>query len=113
MPIYRLNKQVYLDKFNKCYFNTISVSQNPNDPSLNHIITTISKQKLSIFDYNTPCCETPSCITLFKNPNTHKYLKEQEIDILFTELISAGYTIEYEMSKLIKDKKFICFISKN
>ena len=44
MPIYRLNKQVYLDKFNKCYFNTISVSQNPNDPSLNHIITTISKQ---------------------------------------------------------------------
>ena len=27
------------------------------------------KQKLSIFDYESPCCETPSCLTIFKNPN--------------------------------------------
>ena len=68
---------------------------------------------MSIFDYNTPCCDTPSCITLFKHPITNEYLKEHETDVLFTELVNAGYTIEYEMSKLIKDKKFICFVSKN
>jgi len=92
--------------------NIISISTNPSDPSLNHIVKTISKQKLSIFDYNSSCCEIPSCLTVFKHPITNKFLKENEIDILFTELINAGYTIEYEMSKIIKDKKIICFISK-
>ena len=92
--------------------NVVSISKNPNDPSLNNIITTISKQKLSIFDYESPCCETPSCLTIFKNPNTQKPLKSDEIDILFSELVNAGYTIEYEMTKLVKNKKIICFISK-
>ena len=41
MPVYQLKKQVYLDKFNKCYMNIISISTNPNDPSLNHIVKTI------------------------------------------------------------------------
>tara|TARA_B100000470_G_C19741802_1_gene369563 strand:- start:462 stop:800 length:339 start_codon:yes stop_codon:yes gene_type:complete len=112
MTIYKLKKLVYHDKFNKCYFNTLSISSNPNDPSLNHIVTTISRQKLSVFDYNSACCETPGCLYVFKHPTTGKLLKEQEIDILFSELINAGYTIQYEMSKLIKDPKFICFISK-
>ena len=112
MPIYQLKKQVYLDKFNKCYMNIISISTNPNDPSLNHIVKTISRQKLSIFDYHSSCCEMPSCLTIFKHPTTDEFIKENEIDVLFTELINAGYTIEYEMSKIIKDKKIICFISK-
>ena len=54
----------------------------------------------------------PSCLTIFKHPTTDEFIKENEIDVLFTELINAGYTIEYEMSKIIKDKKIICFISK-
>ena len=112
MTIYQLNHLTYLDKYNKCYMNVVSISQNPNDPSLNNIITTISKQKLSIFDYQSSCCETPSCLTIFKNPNTQKLLKSNEIDILFSELVNAGYTIEYEMTKLVKNKKIICFISK-
>ena len=112
MVVYKLNKLVYLDKHNKCYFNTLSISSNPNDPSLNHILTTISRQKLSVFDYNSACCEVPGCLNVFKHPATDKLLKEHEIDILFSELINAGYTIEYEMSKLIKDSKVICFISK-
>jgi len=112
MPVYQLNTQVYLDNYNKCYTNIISISKNPNDPSLNHIIKTISRQKLSIFDNLSPCCDVPSCLPVFINPNNNNFIKENELDILFTELVNAGYTIEYEMTKLVKNKKIICFISK-
>ena len=42
-----------------------------------------------------------------------RFLIEKNIDILFSQLLQAGYTIEYEMTKLVKDKKLVCFISKN
>lgn len=112
MPVYKLMEAIYLNKYDKCYTNIITISKNPNDPNLNNIIKTLPKQKLSIFDYNSSCCETPHCILTFIHPQTKKLLKTDEIDVLFTELINAGYTIEYEMTKLIKNKKIICFISK-
>ena len=44
---------------------------------------------------------------------TGDVLTEKNIDILFSQLLQAGYKIEYEMTKLVKDKKLVCFISKN
>ena len=80
--------------------------------SLNHIIKIIPRPKLSDFNRFSSCCEISHCLIVFKHPTTDEFIKENEIDVLFTELINAGYTIEYEMSKIIKDKKIICFISK-
>ena len=33
-------------------------------------------------------------------------------DILFSQLIDAGFNIEYKLTKLIKEKNVICLISK-
>jgi len=36
----------------------------------------------------------------------------ENIDQVFSILIDNGYTLEYEMTKLIKDNKLVCLISK-
>ena len=41
-----------------------------------------------------------------------EFLTEDNIDQVFSVLIDNGYTLEYEMTKLIKDNKLICLISK-
>lgn len=113
MPIHRVTKLVYLDKFTKCYLNIFGITNPPiNDVSLNMITKTISRNKLSPFETFSACDNTPSCLKVFIN-NNGDTLTEKEIDILFSQLIDAGFTIEYEMTKLIKDKKLVCFISKN
>ena len=82
------------------------------DISLNNITKTISREKLSPFQTFSTCCEYPSCLKVFINQNNGELLIENNIDILFSQLIDAGFTIEYEMTKLVKDNKIICFISK-
>ena len=49
MPVYRVNKMVYLDKFVKCYKNIFVIPNAPNDISLNSITKTISPNQLSPF----------------------------------------------------------------
>ena len=84
MKIYKLEKITYLDKFNKCYINVITISKNPNDSNLNKILRTVSRQKLSIFDYNSPCNEISHCLNIFVHPETKQYLKPDQLDILFS-----------------------------
>ena len=55
----------------------------------------------------------PHCLNIFIHPETKQYIKSDQLDVLFSLLIDAGYTIEYEMTKLVKNKNIICFISKN
>ena len=112
MPVFRVDKIVYLDKFTKCYKNIFVIPNPPNDISLNSITQFISPNKLSPFQ-TFSCCENISCVKTFINNQNGEILTEKNIDILFSQLINAGYTIEYEMTKLVKDKKLVCFISKN
>jgi len=113
MPLYKINKIVHLDKITKCYKNIFSINNAPNDISLNSITKIISREKLSPFHTFSSCCNNNSCLKVFINFNNNQLLKETDIDILFSQLIDAGFTIEYKMSKLVKEKNFICFISKN
>tara|TARA_Y100000389_G_scaffold171664_1_gene179478 strand:+ start:4106 stop:4447 length:342 start_codon:yes stop_codon:yes gene_type:complete len=113
MPIHKIIKMVHLDKFTKCYKNIFSISNPPDDNSLNLITNIISKEKLSPFHTFSSCCDNHSCLKVFINKSNNQLLKENEIDVLFSQLIEAGFKIEYEMSKLINEKNFICFISKN
>ena len=97
MPVYKVNKIVFLDKFTKCYKNIFTISNPPNDISLNNITQNISQNKLSPFQTFSSCCDNPSCVRVFINKITREVLTEKETDILFSQLLLAGFTIEYEM----------------
>ena len=110
--IYKLYKTTYLDKHDKCYKNIITINKNPNDPSLNSVLKQVSRQKLSPFE-GFDCCSTqPSCIMAFIDPTTREFLTDENVDQVFSILIDNNYVLEYEMTKLIKDPKLICLISK-
>jgi len=110
--IYKLHKTTYLDKFNKCYKNIITINKNPNDTNLNNVLKQISRSKLSSFEGFDCCSNNSSCILAFIDPITKEFLTEEHIDQIFTILIDNNYSLEYEMTKLIKDVKLICLISK-
>tara|TARA_B100000925_G_scaffold133660_1_gene99893 strand:+ start:4583 stop:4918 length:336 start_codon:yes stop_codon:yes gene_type:complete len=110
--IYKLYKTTYLDKYDKCYKNIITINKNPNDTALNNVLKQVSRQKLSPFE-SFDCCSTqPSCIMAFIDPTTKEFLTYEDIDQVFSILIDNLYVPEYEMTKLIKDPNLICLISK-
>ena len=113
MPVFRVDKIVYQKKKKKCYKNIFVIPNPPNDISLNSITQFITPNQLSPFHTFSQCCENPSCVKTFINNQNGEILTEKNIDILFSQLINAGYSIEYEMTKLVKNKKLVCFISKN
>ena len=110
--IYKLYKTTYLDKFYKCYKNIITLNKNPNDTSLNSSLKQVSRQKLSPFEGFDCCSNQPSCILAFIDPSTKEFITEEHIDQVFSILVDNDYIIEYKMTKLIKDPKLICLISK-
>jgi hypothetical protein len=110
--IYKLYKTTYLDKFNKCYKNIITINKNPNDPLLNSSLKQVSRQKLSSFEGFDCCSSEPSCLLAFIDPSTKEFITEEHIDQVFSILIDNQYIIEYKMTKLIKDVKLVCLISK-
>ena len=110
--IYKLYKTTYLDKYDKCYKNIITINKNPNDNGLNNVLKQVSRQKLSPFE-GFDCCSTQtSCIMAFIDPTTREFLTDENVDQVFSILIDNNYILEYEMTKLIKDPKLICLISK-
>ena len=108
--MYQLTSEVYLDKLSKSYKTIITINKRPTDPSLNKIIVTLRREKLSIFEGYTS-----KCILALLNPtNLNDFLYLDDIADLFTFLISNGYTIQTKITKLLltKNKNIICFISK-
>ena len=115
MTVYKIKQQVYLDKYNKCYKNIVIINKNPNDKTLSNYLKIISRQKLSEFDYFCPCDSSPHCLIAFKDPdNLNELLKIDDMEKIFTILIDSGFTIEHNLTKLLKkkDDKLICFVSK-
>ena len=116
--MYQLTSEIYLDKFNKCYKKIIIISPNPTDNSLNSIIKTIPKEKLSPYDDVSPCCPTSKCLHAFVNPNEKcELLCVDQISILFQYLLTNGFTINPDITKIMQDSdvkipNLICFISK-
>ena len=118
MPIYKIKGDVYLDKKNECYKKILVIDPNPNDPTINHIIKTIQRIKLSPFEENSPCCPINNCLAVIMNPDIPtEFLSINNIDKLFTILLANGYTIDYNLSKILMKSQveipnLICFISK-
>ena len=116
MPTYQLTSEIHLDKISKCYRKIITINKQPNDPSLNAIITTVRREKLSIFQgYGNNCDCMKSCLLVILNPNNPRdFLCLDDIAELFTFLIDNGYTIQTAITEILmtKNKNIICFISK-
>ena len=113
MPIFQLNSEIYLDKCNKCYVNIITVNKMPTDPIFSSIVKLIRREKLSPFDVQNNCECRNSCLLAILNPeNKRDLLCREDIGNLFCFLIENGYRIEYKITKIIKQKNLICFISK-
>ena len=106
--MYRVTNLVYLDKMTRCYKNIFGITNPVNDISLNMITKTITRNKLSPFE-TFSACDNIRCLRVFVDSSGEL---ETETDILFSQIIGAGFKIEYKLTKLIKEKDFVCFISK-
>ena len=116
--LYTISTQPFLDNFNKCYKNIITIDRLPEGP-LKNIVKQILPPKLSIFSYNNNCCQVKSCIYAFTSFNdVSRLLCLDELDDLFVFLNNNGYTFENKLTKLINlnvksSNSFICFINYN
>ena len=115
--MYQIRSQVYLDKFEECYRDIVVITPRPTNPVLESITKPIRRERLSPFDYSGPCCEPDACIYAFLNPTDRcKLLCVKDIATLFGFLISNGFTINTDITKMMQDSdvkipKLICFVS--
>lgn len=113
MGTFQLNSIIIYDSHLQCYKKLITINTMPSGP-LKNIIKKGKQEKISPFQQNTNCCISNLCLLLILNPNdTSEYLCEDKICDLFSFLLTNGYTIETELTKMMKDKNqnLICFIS--
>ena len=116
--MYQITGEVYLDRFNECYKKIIVISPKPTDPSLNSIIKLIKREKLSPFQERSNCCPLSDCINAFTYPNNKcELMCVNDISILFGYLISNGFIINTDVTKIMQDSNvkipnLICFIQK-
>lgn len=116
--LYTLSTQPFLDHFNKCYKNIITIDREPHGP-LKNIVRRILPPKLSVFSYDNSCCRSKTCVyALTSFHDTSKLLCLEELDELFVFLSNNGYPIDNKLTKLINfnvksSNSFICFISYN
>ena len=116
MPTYQLSSYIYLDQIHECYKKIVIINQKPTG-ALQPLIKMIHSPKVSPFKMTSPCCPEPYCILAILNPlSTNELLCMDQIGDLFSFLISNGYTIQYELTKIMqlstqKIDKLICYIS--
>ena len=116
MPTYQLSSSIYLDQYNECYKKIVIINQKPTGALLS-LIRTIHSDKVSPFKATSPCCPEPYCLLAILNPLvTTELLCMDQIGDLFSFLTSNGYTIQYELTKIMqlstqKIDKLICYIS--
>ena len=104
MPIYRVDKTVYLDKISKCYKNIFIIQNANNDISLNNITNIMSRVKLSPFETFSSCCDKPSCLKVFINKTNGEILTEKNIDHEISEIIEKQYERAISLLATSKDK---------
>jgi hypothetical protein len=110
MKVYILTYENYLDTITQTYRKIVVINKKPMG-SLINLVKQLKYNKLSIFDNNTR-----NCLYAIKHPYTNELLDIEDISDLFEFLISNGYIIDKNISKLYfknntLDNKFICVIT--
>ena len=127
-----LSATIYLNKLHKCYRKILVLDKQPYEP-LRTYTKRIHLPKVSPFKERT-CCPsnkysdgTSQCVWAVLEPqNTSEYLELDSISNLFGFLLSNGYTVNTELTNLMRSSSngsgstnknglpnLICFITKN
>jgi len=100
---FSLFTQPYLDPYEKCYKNIVTVNLYPQGP-LRGLITQVHFNKLSPFKQQSEMnkCEIALLsLECGKNRNMRKLMTQDEIPNLFSYLISYGYTIDTKITNML------------
>lgn len=126
-----LSSQPYLDTYNKCYKNIVTINLLPQGP-LSTLVRRINFPKLSPFKQTGSCNTIKQCgLSLLSleecNSCNYKFgtnlMVVDEIPNLFSFLLSNNYTIDTSVTKMLNQSdirfntndgnKLICFITYN
>jgi hypothetical protein len=129
-----LFSQPYLDQYNQCYKNIVTINLLPQGP-LEAIVRKVTFPPLSEFKQPGPCSPLKTCglalISLGRcntnfNSNSNccsDLMVVDEVPTLFSFLVSNGYSIDTSITKMLNDSdirfdtntgnKLICFITYN
>lgn len=107
--------QPYLDRFQQCYINILTINNIPAGP-LGEKVIKIQTPPLSEFKIPGPCCPLPVCTLALKSFQHGGIMREEDIPYLFSYLLSNGYTINEPLTKLLtkndtENKRTICFVA--
>lgn len=106
MGIYKIESIPWYDTHEQCYYNTLSINGKPQGV-LSDYVERKNKPKLSPFQtMSNNCCEENNCpYVIYKLPYNQRQRQhpicEDEYDWLLSFLVENGYTIDYDMTKLI------------
>jgi hypothetical protein len=103
MPVYKVQEEVILDKINKCYLKILTINKKPDNSPLKEYIKELPRQRLSSFDYHSPCKKVPHCIFAFIHPESNEFIQSDEIEVAIDLLINSNYTIDYKLTKMVKE----------
>ena len=104
MPTFKVEEEIFLNKITKCYLKILTINKRPENSPLKDCIKELPRQRLSPFDYDCHCDTKPHCLFAIINPNTCDFIQSDEIDVFVDILVNSNYTIDYKLTKLIKDK---------
>ena len=111
MPTYQLSTAIYLE--NEQYRKIIVINEKPQG-NLQTLVKSLPNIKNSPFQSNIPC--SPCTHGILNPNNTSELLCFNDIAYLFTFLSTHGYTIQYDLTKILlkstqQINNLICYIS--
>ena len=68
------------------------------------MVKELPRQKLSPFDYDCNCYRKPHCLFAIIDPETHDFIRADEIETAVDLILNSNYTINYQLTKLVKKK---------
>ena len=120
---FTLTSQPYLDEYNKCYKNIITVNTVPEGP-LKKFVRQLKLPKLSPFQVEGPCSPIEKCTLALMNVIPcmqncrNNLMTPNEMPNLISFLLSNGYQIETQLTNMINqsdnrltDKKMVMIVT--
>jgi hypothetical protein len=106
---FTINSRPYLDEYNKCYKNIMTVNETPQGPLARHV-TRLKLPKLSPFQIEGPCNPIDKCALAITNVNDvcnkcGSLMTPNEIPNLISFLLSNGYQIENQLTNMMNQSE--------
>lgn len=102
---FTINSIPYLDEYNKCYKNIMTINEMPQGP-LAKYVTRLKLPKLSPFQVEGPCSPIDKCALAITNISNMcggcgSLMTPNEIPDLISFLLSNGYQIENQLTNMM------------